>query len=110
MEQPKFQSIVGVKHDENDLVYDVNYPAPNKILVINNTINFDIFTQKYAYVDHDYGILCVDWAKVKKDFIGVKIKENRGGTLWNDRFMNAPLNNVSYISWWDGEFFDRIIL
>jgi hypothetical protein len=109
MESPKFKSIVLVKHNEKELVYDVNHPTPTKILVINTTVNFDIFTQKYAYVG-EYNFLYIDWAKVRKDFGGVKIDEKPGGTLWDDRFFSAPLNGTQYGSWWDAEFYDRIFI
>lgn len=100
-----------ISYTKKDLTFDVNKRRPNKILVLDSEANFDIFTNKYAYIRkpitidakkaNPYGVLGINWKNVKKDFKGIKLET----TPCYERFFMAPYKGTEYVSWWDGEYY-----
>ena len=114
-----FTNFKNMTFTNEDFTFDAAIPKPDKILVLNNELNFDIFTNKYAYIiksekeDSNQGFLYIDWRLVREDFKGLVINddgnllENRviaADSLFATRFFKAPYRGCYCISWWDLEY------
>jgi hypothetical protein len=110
--QINYTDLNQISYKKSDLTYALD-PAPNKILVLNSIANFDLFTDKYAYIrkplstcSNPNSVLGINWIKVKKDYKGLKIE-----MPCYDRFFMAKYRSNKYISWRDAEFYcDRYFL
>ena len=87
-------------YTDEDLTFDAGISKADKILVLDDKENFDIFTNKYGYIVGSYEIIGINWEKVKKDFRGIKVEPK----LFDHGFFNVSYKGKKYISWWDYEY------
>lgn len=76
--------------------------VPNKftILLINDIATFDIFTNKYGYID---GVsVKIDWKQVKGDFKGIYLSPST--ELKQTRFDKLLFKGNTYESWWEDDW------
>lgn len=73
-------------------------PAPTKYLTICDDNTFDIFTDKYGYVDDTF--VRIEWPQVIADFGGFYL-----GDVSFDKFFKTLYKDQMLISWWDLEYY-----
>jgi hypothetical protein len=91
-------------------------PNKDKILLIDNVDDFDIFTDKYGslekYEDEDkeYGeqtVLYINWDNVANDYKGIFLDDG----IKADRFTKAYYKGETYSSWWESSFdFEDVLI
>ena len=72
-----------------NVLTNIRYKNKEKILVINNIKDFDLFNKKYGYIDKNNLYELIQWAKVEKDYGGIEIcpyLTERSNYLWYSSF------------------------
>lgn len=92
--------------DENQFIEIHQKPDGDKFLLINDVQAFDIFTNKYGYVDVDK--LDIDWDKVKIDYKGFYI--DKDNTFEDRRYKRAFFDGKEYHSWWKYNRISKLVV
>lgn len=106
----QFQLIQFYVIPESSLTYNINSQDKNRILILDNIDDFDLFTNKYGDLYKIKKIIFINWDKVALDYKGFGIDESINKNLFNKRFYQANFKNIKYTSWWQNEWtFDVVI-
>lgn len=88
---------------EDEFTINVMKPQPDKILKIDNTETFDIFTNKYGNIENQQDYIFIKWNQVAHDYKGFYInKDNVGLYLSKHAFTNYKKWILK--SWWSYEY------